>query len=55
MCWETGEYEIGNWNGLRLRQLASARSRELRTQNETTENTGSGLSFRYLEGDDECV
>jgi hypothetical protein len=30
MCWEAGEYEIGNWNGLRLRQLASARSRELR-------------------------
>jgi len=30
MCWRAGEYEIGNWNGLRLRQLASARSRELR-------------------------
>ena len=30
MCWQAGEYEIGNWNGLRLRQLASARSRELR-------------------------
>ncbi|GAC1565469.1 MAG: hypothetical protein NVS3B14_03270 [Ktedonobacteraceae bacterium] len=30
MCWEAGEYEIGNWNGLRLRQLAAARSRELR-------------------------
>jgi hypothetical protein len=44
MCWEAGEYEIGNWNGLRLRQLASARSRELRMQNETVESTGSGLS-----------
>ena len=30
MGWRAGEYEIGNWNGLRLRQLASARSRELR-------------------------
>jgi hypothetical protein len=30
MCWRAGEYEIGNWNGLRLRQLASARGRELR-------------------------
>lgn len=30
MCWRAGEYEIGNWNGLRLRQLASTRSRELR-------------------------
>lgn len=32
MGWRAGEYEIGNWNGLRLRQLASARSRELRMQ-----------------------
>lgn len=32
MGWRAGEYEIGNWNGLRLRQLASARSRELRLQ-----------------------
>ena len=32
MSWQAGEYEIGNWNGLRLRQLASARSRELRMQ-----------------------
>lgn len=30
MGWRAGEYEIGNWNGLRLRQLASARSREVR-------------------------
>jgi hypothetical protein len=44
MCWQAGEYEIGNWNGLRLRQLASARSRDLRAQNETTESSGSGLS-----------
>ena len=32
MGWRAGEYEIGNWNGLRLRQLAAARSRELRMQ-----------------------
>jgi hypothetical protein len=44
MCWEAGEYEIGNWNGLRMRQLASARGRKLRWQNETAENTGSDLS-----------
>ena len=37
MCWEAGEYEIGNWNGLRLRQLASARTRQQRGIVETTE------------------
>ena len=37
MCWEAGEYEIGNWNGLRLRQLASARIRQQRVVVETTE------------------
>ena len=37
MRWEAGEYEIGNWNGLRLRQLASARTRQQRAIIETTE------------------
>ncbi len=37
MCWEAGEYEIGNWNGMRLRQLASARTRQQRAVVETTE------------------
>jgi len=37
MCWEAGEYEIGNWNGLRLRQLAAARTRQQRAVVETTE------------------
>jgi len=43
MCWAAGEYEIGNWNGLRLRQLASARARELRMKSETDERVGSDL------------
>lgn len=37
MCWNAGEYEIGNWNGLRLRQLASARTRQQRVIAETPE------------------
>lgn len=37
MCWNAGEYEIGNWNGLRLRQLAAARTRQQRMIVETTE------------------
>ena len=44
MCWLAGEYEIGNWNGLRLRHLASSRSRELRLQNKTIERSSSGQS-----------
>ena len=43
MCWTAGEYEIGNWNGLRLRQLASARTRQQRMKAETIEHTGSDL------------
>lgn len=44
MCWAAGEYEIGNWNGLRLRQLASAQTRKPRTRPEAVEPTGSDLS-----------
>ncbi len=43
MCWAAGEYEIGHWNGLRLRQIASARNRKSRTNPETIEHTGSDL------------
>jgi hypothetical protein len=28
MRWAAGEYEIGHWNGMRLRQLAAARARQ---------------------------
>ena len=34
MCWAPGEYEIGHWNGLRLRQLASAHERQQRMKGE---------------------
>ncbi|MHB8596309.1 MAG: antibiotic biosynthesis monooxygenase [Ktedonobacteraceae bacterium] len=44
MCWEAGEYEIGNWNGLRLRRLASARSRQQRMADKTGEQAEPGLS-----------
>ena len=44
MCWEAGEYEIGNWNGLRLRQLASARSRKQRMADKTIEQVKPELS-----------
>lgn len=37
MCWTAGEYEIGHWNGLRLRQLASRRTRQQHMKHETTE------------------
>ena len=43
MCWAAGEYEIGHWNGLRLRQIASVRNRKSRTNPETIEHTGSDL------------
>ncbi len=41
MSWAAGEYEIGHWNGLRLRQLAAARNRESGANPETNEHTGS--------------
>lgn len=41
MGWTAGEYEIGHWNGLRLRQLASIRTREQRMRSETGEHVGS--------------
>lgn len=44
MCWTAGEYEIGHWDRLRLRQLASARNRKPRMNPETTEPIGSDLS-----------
>ena len=44
MCWTAGEYEIGNWDYLRLRQLASARNRQERMRTETIEPIGSDLS-----------
>lgn len=43
MCWVAGEYEIGNWNGLRLRRLASARTRQQRMKAESIEYIGSDL------------
>jgi hypothetical protein len=29
MCWQPADYEIGHWNGLRLRQAARRRGREI--------------------------
>jgi hypothetical protein len=43
MCWTAGEYEIGHWNGLRLRQLASARSRQQRMKPEAIEQVGPDM------------
>lgn len=43
MCWTAGEYEIGHWNGLRLRQLASARTRKPRMESEAQEHVGSDV------------
>lgn len=43
MCWSAGEYEIGHWNGLRLRQLASARTRQQRMESEAQEHVGSDV------------
>ncbi len=44
MCWTAGEYEIGHWDRLRLRQLASARSRKPRMNPEMIEPIGSDPS-----------
>ncbi len=44
MCWSAGEYEIGHWNGLRLRQLATARTRQQRMEAEAIEHIGSDRS-----------
>ena len=44
MCWSAGEYEIGHWNGLRLRQLATARTRQLRMEAKAIEHIGSDRS-----------
>jgi hypothetical protein len=41
MCWAAGEYEIGHWNGLRLRQLAAARARTERMGIATIDHTAS--------------
>ncbi len=43
MCWTAGEYEIGHWNGLRLRQLAAARARQQRINSAALEYIGSDL------------
>lgn len=32
MCWSAGDYEIGNWDGFRLRQLAAVRERRQRVE-----------------------
>jgi len=39
MRWTAGEYEIGHWNGLRIRQLAAAHARQQRQQTEHIEST----------------
>jgi hypothetical protein len=44
MCWNAGEYEIGHWNGLRLRQLATARTRQQRMEVEAIEHIVSDRS-----------
>ena len=44
MCWTAGEYEIGHWNHLRLRQQDSKRSRHQPMSPETIEPVGSDLS-----------
>jgi hypothetical protein len=38
MYWTAGEYEIGHWDGLRLRQLASAQARQQRIKSEMIEH-----------------
>ncbi len=43
MCWRAGEYEIGHWNGLRLRQLPSARTHQQRMKLGAVEQVGSDM------------
>jgi heme-degrading monooxygenase HmoA len=39
MGWAAGEYEIGHWNGLRVRQLAAARLRQQQVKAEASESS----------------